>query len=146
MAEVDGTERARREVRAVNDAFYETIETGDLDTMLDLWLQSPDTVCVHPGVEPVRGSGAVGRSWAVVMASTPYIQYFLTDVEVALHGDTATVSCTENVLTGDERVGTDVFGGGRAVATNVFVRTREGWRLWVRHASPVLSAADGDLD
>jgi ketosteroid isomerase-like protein len=131
---------------AVNTAFYEAIETGDLDTMRDLWLDAPDTVCVHPGADPVRGSGPVGRSWAVVMASTPYIQYFLTDVEVSVQGDTATVTCTENVLTGDERAGTHVFGGGRAVATNVFVRTAEGWRLWVRHASPVLSPPHGDHD
>jgi ketosteroid isomerase-like protein len=79
-----------------------------------------------------------------VMASTAYIQFFLTDVEVSLHGETAFVTCTENVLTGDERTGPDVFGGGKAVATNVFVRTPDGWRLWIHHASPVLSALHDD--
>ena len=52
----------------------------------------------------------------------------------------ASVTCTENVLTGDESTGPDAFGGAKAVATNVFVRTPEGWRLWIHHASPVLSA------
>ncbi len=60
---------------------------------------------------PVRGSGAVARSWALVMASISYIQFILTDVEVSLRGDVATVTCTENVLTGDDRHGPDVFGG-----------------------------------
>jgi ketosteroid isomerase-like protein len=46
------------------------------------------------------------------------------------------------VLTGDHRTGPDAFGGGAAVATNVFVRTPDGWRLWVHHASPVLSVGD----
>ena len=32
------------------------------------------------------------------------------------------------------------FAGGRAVATNVFRRTTDGWRLWVHHASPVLTS------
>jgi len=30
------------------------------------------------------------------------------------------------------------------VATNVFVRTSDGWRLWIHHASPVLSAAEAE--
>jgi len=55
-------------------------------------------------------------------------------------GDVASVTCTENVLTADEDTGPDSFGGAKAVATNVFVRTPEGWRLWIHHASPVLSA------
>jgi ketosteroid isomerase-like protein len=131
-------------VATVNTVFYEAIESADLDTMRDLWLDDPDSVCVHPGALPVRGAGPIGRSWALVMASTPYIQFFLTDVEVSLHGETAFVTCTENVLTGDERTGPDAFGGGKAVATNVFVRTTDGWRLWIHHASPVLSALHDD--
>ena len=47
----------RRQVEALNTAFYEAIETADLDTMRDLWLDDPGTVCVHPGAAPVRGSG-----------------------------------------------------------------------------------------
>jgi len=63
---------------------------------------------------------------------------------VSVWEDVASVTCTENVLTGDETIGRDVFGGARAVATNVFVRTPGGWRLWIHHASPVLSADHHD--
>jgi ketosteroid isomerase-like protein len=132
------------EVRAVNAAFYEAFESADLDTMRDLWLDDPETLCVHPGALPVRGTAAIHRSWALIMANTPYIQFFLTDVEVSVWERVASVTCTENVLTGDDRTGPDAFGGAKAVATNVFVRTDEGWRLWIHHASPVLSAEDHD--
>jgi ketosteroid isomerase-like protein len=134
----------RRQVEAVNAAFYEAFETADLDTMQDLWLEDPDTLCVHPGALPVRGTGPINRSWALIMANTPYIQFFLTDVEVSVLERVASVTCTENVLTGDERTGPDAFGGARAVATNVFVRTDDGWRLWIHHASPVLSRESHD--
>jgi ketosteroid isomerase-like protein len=133
---------ARAEVEAANAAFYAAIESADLDTMLALWLDAPGSLCVHPGMPPVRGAGAIGRSWALVMAHTPYIQFFLTDVAVDLRQAVALVTCTENVLTGDAGTGPDAFGGGKAVATNVFVRTTDGWRLWIHHASPVLSVAD----
>jgi ketosteroid isomerase-like protein len=145
MAEhADERSEDRRVVEAVNTAFYEAFESADLDTMQDLWLDDAETLCVHPGALPVRGTPAINRSWALVMANTPYIQFFLTDLEVSVRGDVASVTCTENVLTGDERDGTDSFGGGKAVATNVFVRTTEGWRVWVHHSSPVLSADHDD--
>jgi ketosteroid isomerase-like protein len=135
---------AAAEVAAVNAAFYAAIESADLDAMLALWADVPGSVCVHPGMPPVHGAGAIGRSWALVMAHTPYIQFFLTDVAVDLREDVALVTCTENVLTGDARTGPDAFGGGKAVATNVFVRATDGWRLWVHHASPVLSITDDE--
>lgn len=135
---------ARAELEAATAAFYAAIEEADLDAMRDLWLDDPDTVCSHPGALPVRGSGAVHRSWALVMAHTSYIQFFLTDVAVSLREDVATVTCTENVLTGDDRTGPDAFNGAKALATHVFVRTADGWRLWVRHAAPVVCDEDDD--
>jgi len=131
------TERA--DVEAVNAAFYHAFESADLDAMTDLWIDDGETLCVHPGALPVRGTAAINRSWALIMANTPYIQFFLTDVEVSLLGDVASVTCTENVLTADETSADGSFNGAKAVATNVMVRTAAGWRLWIHHASPVLS-------
>jgi ketosteroid isomerase-like protein len=141
VADRDGE---HREVETVNAAFYEAFETADLDTMQDLWLEDDETLCVHPGAMPIRGTGPINRSWALIMANTPYIQFFLTDVEVNVLDGVASVTCTENVLTGDDSTGLDAFGGAKAVATNVFVRTVDGWRLWIHHASPVLSGGDHD--
>jgi len=141
---VSDRSQEHREVEAVNAAFYTAFETADLDTMQELWLEDPETLCVHPGALPVRGTGSINRSWALIMANTPYIQFFLTDVEISVLDEVASVTCTENVLTGDETTGPDAFGGARAVATNVFVRTPDGWRLWIHHASPVLSGTDHD--
>jgi ketosteroid isomerase-like protein len=133
------------EVRAANAGFYAAFEAGDLDAMQELWVPEGHAVCIHPGWNPVVGTAAVRRSWAVVMANTPYIQFILTDVRVAVRGEVASVTCTENVLAAaqGEAAGSG-FAGGKAVSTNVFVRRPEGWRLWIHHASPVLSRPDPD--
>ena len=146
MTEPSSADRsaALREVEAVNATFYEAFESADLDTMQDLWLDAPDSVCVHPGSTPVRGTGPINRSWALVMANTPYIQFFLTDVQVRVDEDVAYVTCTENVLSSGEGAPEEGFAGGKALATNVFRRTSSGWRLWIHHASPVRSARDDD--
>lgn len=82
------------------------------------------------------------RAWAMIFANTPYIQFFLTDVQAAVVGDLASVTCTENVLSAGADTPVGVFAGGSAVATNVLRYTSQGWRLWIHHASPVLSSTD----
>ena len=135
-------------VLSVNSGFYAAFEAGDLDAMTDLWVSDGHAVCIHPGWAPVVGAAAVRRSWAVIMANTPYIQFILTDVDVTVVGDVASVTCTENVLSADEDTPVEGFAGGKAVSTNVFRRTRDGdedaWRLWIHHASPVLSGEGSD--
>jgi len=123
------------EVEAANAALYAAFEAADVDAMQDVWddVDPGALVCVHPGWPMLRGRSAVLRSWSAVMAGTEYIQFFLTDVHVTVVGDSAVVTCTENVLTS-----ADVGENASVVATNVFVRRPDGWRLQVHHGSPVL--------
>jgi ketosteroid isomerase-like protein len=137
------------EVLAANTAHYTAFETGDLDLMGAIWVNgklADHAWCVHPGWSPVRGRSAILRSYAAVMAGTTYIQFFLTDVEVALLGDTAVVTCTENMLSAGADMPETTFAGGRAVAMNVFARTGAGWRLLAHHASPVLTPEGDESD
>lgn len=96
--------------------------------------------CVHPGWPVLNGRGEVLRSYALIMANTEYIQFFLTDVHVSVGGDTALVTCTENILSGgpapDDSDELGPLVGQLVVATNVFRRTDDGWKLWSHHASP----------
>ena len=36
------------------------------------------------------------------------------------------------------------FAGAKGVATNIFRLTPRGWRLWIRHGSPVISDTSDD--
>ncbi|MGW1539023.1 nuclear transport factor 2 family protein [Streptomyces sp. NPDC002309] len=146
------------EVELANTAFYEALERGDFDELSTLWLTPSDLgvdetyhdpadsgviSCVHPGWPVLTGRGEVLRSYALIMANTEYIQFFLTDVHVSVTGDTALVSCTENILSGgpapEDGDGPGPLVGQLVVATNVFRRTPDGWKLWSHHASPVLT-------
>ncbi|GAA3249644.1 3-dehydroquinate dehydratase [Streptomyces lavendulae subsp. lavendulae] len=131
-------------VEEVNAAFYEAMERGDFDALSALWLED-EISCVHPGWPVLSGRGEVLRSYALIMSHTEYIQFFLTDTKVALIGDTALVTCTENILSGGPSGEAGELGplvGQLVVATNVFRRTPEGWRLWSHHGSPVLTDSD----
>ncbi|WP_316745484.1 nuclear transport factor 2 family protein [Streptomyces sp. MK7] len=150
------------EVEAANTAFYEALEQGDFEGLSSLWLTPSDlgvdeeyhdpadtgvVSCVHPGWPVLTGRGEVLRSYALIMANTEYIQFFLTDVHVSVTGDTALVTCTENILSGgapDDGGELGPLVGQLVVATNVFRRTPLGWKLWSHHASPVLAESDED--
>ncbi|QKV94146.1 nuclear transport factor 2 family protein [Streptomyces sp. NA02950] len=134
-------------VAQANTALYEAMEQGDHEALERLWLDAPDTEvsCVHPGWPVLRGRGEVLRSYALIMANTDYIQFFLTDVEVSVVADTALVTCTENILSGAPAEQEGELGplvGQLVVATNVFRRTDDGWKVWSHHGSPVLAESD----
>jgi ketosteroid isomerase-like protein len=138
------------QVEGVNTAFYEALERGDFEELADLWLSDgePEVSCVHPGWPVLTGRGEVLRSYALIMANTDYIQFFLTDVKVSVTGGTAVVTCTENILSGgpapDDSDEPGPLVGQLVVATNVFLRTPGGWKLWSHHGSPVLAESDED--
>jgi ketosteroid isomerase-like protein len=139
------------QVEMANTALYEAMERGDFEAISGMWLDGGIS-CVHPGWPVLRGRSEVLRSYALIMANTDYIQFFLTDVEVSVEGDTALVTCTENILSGGPAEEDGALGplvGQLVVATNVFRRTPDGWKLWSHHGSPVLAenadeGGDGD--
>lgn len=159
---MSGTPTDVEAVEAANTAFYDAIERGDIEALSRMWLgEGADDAAdpeggegehgvrvVHPGWPVLTGRGEVLRSYSLIMANTEYVQFFLTDTEVSVLGDTALVSCTENILSGGPAEADGSAGplvGGLVVATNVFRRTEEGaWRLWSHHGSPVLVEQDED--
>ena len=74
----------RGDVLAAHRAFYDAIETGDVDLMASLWVDDVDTIVRAPRGRRCAAPGAILRSWTVLMADVGYIQFFLTDVEVTL--------------------------------------------------------------
>ncbi|WP_374986493.1 nuclear transport factor 2 family protein [Streptomyces fradiae] len=148
---MSGARTDTEDVELANTAFYEAVERGDFEAVADLWLDERygDISCVHPGWPVLSGRGEVLRSYALIMANTDYIQFFLTDVKVTVAADTAVVTCTENILSGgpaEEGAELGPLVGQLVVATNVFRRTPDGWKVWSHHGSPVLAESDDDED
>lgn len=133
-----------KDVLAAHRTFYDAVESADVDLMATLWAKSEHTTCVHPGSAPIRGTAAVLRTWTMVMANVGYIQFFLTDIDVMTfpvgsdEPHTAIINCTENILSGEGLASAESFAGGKAIATSILVRDGQSWKIWMRHASPVV--------
>ena len=114
----------------VESAFYEALESGDIDAMMEVWSDDEEVVCVHPGGPRLSGYENVLKSWAQIFASGQRLRVQISQ-QVVLSGMMLTVhSVHENITARGERPSPPV------VATNAYLRTPNGWRMILHHASP----------
>lgn len=121
-------------VSEANARFYRALESADLDEMRDVWAQTDDAVCAHPGRTPLRGWAEVSASWEAILLSGGNPQVITTEEAVTRRGTMAWVTVTENLISGGHT--------GAATALNIFEHDGERWRMVVHHAAPVLGGAD----
>ena len=125
------------EVLVANGRFYTAFERRDLDQMSDVWRHDDSVTCVHPGWPAMHGWAAISASWLALFTGPQHLQFIVTNQKARIVGDTAWVTCDENLL--DD-------GDTQTVATtNVFVRDDAGWRMVIHHGSAVL-ARPGAVD
>ena len=111
--------------------FYEAVRDGDLERLMAVWADDDDVVCVHPGGTRVVGPQAVRAAFEAIFSNST----------IAVHPEHvkrvhAMGSAVHSVL---ERIDVVTVEGPRTgwiVATNVYVKTGEGWRMVAHHASP----------
>ena len=115
----------------VESAFYDALHNGDLAQLMACWADEDDIVCVHPGGPRLVGADAIRQAFEQMFA-----QGSIRATPERLRRIDALGAAVHNVL---ERVDQDTAEGVRrawVVATNVYLKTPQGWRLVAHHASP----------
>lgn len=121
-------------------AFYRAFEAADLAMMMSVWGEDEDIVCVHPGGSRLSGIEAVRESWRAIFAGGPGLRIRLSAPLVTATLQTAIHTVHEHLaVPGQPR--SDI----PMIATNVYLRTRLGWRLQLHHASPAPAIAGSGL-
>lgn len=115
----------------IEATFYEALQTADIDKLMGCWADEDDICCVHPGGPRLMGAAAIRASFEAmfangsILARPSHVRKVITLTSI-FHG----------VL---ERIEIGTEGGPReayVVASNVYHKTAQGWRLVVHHASP----------
>jgi ketosteroid isomerase-like protein len=127
---------ARLDVEEANARFYRAFEALDLAEMEKVWAHGDHVKCVHPGWPLLAGWDNVRASWEAILNNTGEIRFTVGDVQVAVSGSLAWVTCTENILS-QVRGRVSVTS---VIATNIFQREADGWKMVLHHASHVLGA------
>jgi ketosteroid isomerase-like protein len=111
--------------------FYEAMQRGDIERLMALWSDDEEIACVHPGGPRLIGAPAIRASFEAMFANGT-IDARPEKVRRLDAHSTAVHSVLERirVLTPDgERF-------AWVVATNVYLKSAQGWRLVAHHASP----------
>jgi ketosteroid isomerase-like protein len=101
------------DVEEANARLYRAFETLDISEMERVWVHAEHARCVHPGWPLLCGWDAVRTSWRTIFANTEEMRFTLSEV-----GGRVSVTAI--------------------LATNVFERGLQGWRLIHHHGSHVL--------
>jgi ketosteroid isomerase-like protein len=111
-------------------AFYEALESGDIDAVTDLLHDDEDAYCVHPGGPRISGYPAVRASWAAILHNgalriRAHARRALETPTVALH------SVIEEIVI-EQGPSQKIV---HVIATNVYVKTPSGWKMALHHGS-----------
>jgi len=119
-------------------AFYEAIEKADLEAMMAVWADD-DILCVHPGGARLVGVEQVRESWRQIFASGQTLRFRLRNQQ-SVNGMTLVVHSVYEQIS----VAGQAQERHPAVATNIYLRTENGWRMVVHHASIAPASPEPD--
>jgi ketosteroid isomerase-like protein len=115
---------------AVEEAFYDSIERGDLVGLMSLWADDEDVACVHPDGPRLVGLEAIRESWrGIFEAGGVHIRP--SDVHIYTGAVLAVHHLVEHVREESPNNETVI----ECSATNVYIKLAVGWRMVLHHAS-----------
>ena len=112
-------------VLKANADFYAAFSNRDFSRMERLWSEADHIIVIHPGWPALIGRRPVISSWKRIMEGGMSPEVSCVDAQATILGETAVVVCTE-ILTDTE-----------LVATNIFCREEDEWKLIHHHSGPL---------
>jgi ketosteroid isomerase-like protein len=112
-------------------AFYDALQQADLERLMACWADEEDIVCVHPGGPRLVGPAAVRAAFEAVFANGS-VKARPEKVRRFEAGACSVHSVVERI----ELLSDDGVQHAWVIATNVYAKTAQGWRLVAHHASP----------
>ena len=112
-------------------AFYEALQAGDIDKLMACWADEDDVVCVHPGGPRLVGVAAIRAAFEAMFANGTIRAYAEKIRKVE-----AMSASVHSVLERIEVMTEEGPAHAYVIATNVYHKTAQGWRLVAHHTSP----------
>ena len=115
----------------VEAAFYDALQKGDIDKLMACWADEDEIVCIHPGGPRVIGAGAIRATFEAMFANGSIRAW-----PERVRKTESLATAVHNLLERVEVASADGATSAWVVATNVYLKTAQGWRMVAHHASP----------
>jgi ketosteroid isomerase-like protein len=124
----------------IEAAFYEAMQTADIEKLMACWADEDEVVCVHPGGPRLVGLGAI-RAAFDAMFSNASIRARPEAVRKVESLDSSVHNVRERIEMLSNEGPLEAF----VIATNVYHKTAQGWRMVAHHASPGSQQEEPDI-
>lgn len=111
--------------------FYEALQGGDIEKLMACWADEDDIVCVHPGGPRLVGMAAIRAAFDAMFANGSIRAHAEKIRKVEAMG-----SSVHSVLERIEVMTEEGPVHAYVIATNVYHKTAQGWRMVAHHTSP----------
>jgi ketosteroid isomerase-like protein len=111
----------------VEAAFYDALNRADIDALMLVWADDDEIFCIHPGGPRLHGHAAIQASWEAILTQG--------GLEIRPSQLTETHNLMSAVHTVIEGVTSHASEPAHLVATNVYMKTPQGWRMVLHHVS-----------
>lgn len=111
--------------------FYEALQRGDIEKLMSVWSDDDDIACVHPGGPRLIGAEAIRASFEMIFGNGAVNAQPESVRRVLTHS-----SAVHSVLERVQIVSPEGAKSAWVIATNVYIRAAQGWRMVAHHASP----------
>jgi ketosteroid isomerase-like protein len=115
----------------IEAAFYEALQSADIDKLMACWADEDEIVCVHPGGPRVVGAGAIRSAFDAMFANGSIRAW-----PERMRKIESMASAVHSVLERIEVMTPEGPSQAWVIATNVYHKTAQGWRMVAHHASP----------
>lgn len=112
--------------------FYEALQSADLERLMGLWVNDELVRCIHPGGPLLVGISAIRASFEALFSRGP-IAVQPTDARRLVTDQLVIHQVHERVLVPSPDGAPQVAW---VLATNAYLKTDQGWRMVLHHASP----------
>jgi ketosteroid isomerase-like protein len=119
----------------VNKNYYKAFENFDLDTMSQIWSNTDDVVCIHPGWDILIGWEKVREGWKKIFMEETLLKFTIRNPNTIILDDIGIVSCVEEIFISSRDTISQTF----IATTNLFKATEQGIKLFYHHSSPILT-------
>lgn len=113
-------------------AFYAAFEARDLDAMMAVWASDDSVACIHPMAAPLNGRAAVAAGWRSMFEAAGQFR-----VQVELAHDVREAGQVIRIVREYLVIGQETEPRPPILATNVYRKEADGWRMVLHHASPL---------
>ena len=110
---------------------YESMRKGDIERLMGLWSDDDEICCIHPGGARLVGAAAIRASFEAIFGNGA--------IDAEPHRVRRLESHSSAVHSVLERIRVRSAKGEQfawVVATNVYLKSADGWKLVAHHASP----------